>query len=196
MKTGIIDLITKNRSYRRFFQDVEVPYDALESMIEAARLSPSGANRQPLKYIICQDGKGKTGREIFDCLVWAAYLKDWDGPVEGERPAAYVVVLGDTAIASNFGIDAGLSIQSLLLGAAEKSLGGCIIQSVKRDELAKVLDVSAGLEILYVIALGKPVERVVIEQLPADGDFKYWRDEQHVHHVPKRALKDLIIAEK
>lgn len=190
----IKELVTRNRSYRRFDQSARIAPETLRELCDLMRLSPSGRNAQPLKYMIVST-EDMCAR-VFTTLAWAGYLKDWDGPEEGERPAAYVVVLGDTAIASNFGIDAGLSIQSLLLGAAEKSLGGCIIQSVKRDELAKVLDVSAGLEILYVIALGKPVERVVIEQLPADGDFKYWRDEQHVHHVPKRALKDLIIAEK
>ncbi|NLF51379.1 MAG: nitroreductase family protein [Leptolinea sp.] len=190
----IKELVTRNRSYRRFDQSARIAPETLRELCDLMRLSPSGRNAQPLKYMIVST-EDMCAR-VFTTLAWAGYLKDWDGPEEGERPAAYVVVLGDTAIASNFGIDAGLSIQSLLLGAAEKSLGGCIIQSVKRDELAKVLDVSAGLEILYVIALGKPVEKVVIEQLPADGDFKYWRDEQHVHHVPKRALKDLIIAEK
>lgn len=190
----IKELVTRNRSYRRFDQSARIAPETLRELCDLMRLSPSGRNAQPLKYMIVST-EDMCAR-VFTTLAWAGYLKDWDGPEEGERPAAYVVVLGDTAIASNFGIDAGLSIQSLLLGAAEKSLGGCIIQSVKREELAKVLDVSAGLEILYVIALGKPVERVVIEQLPADGDFKYWRDEQHVHHVPKRALKDLIIAEK
>lgn len=190
----IKELVTRNRSYRRFDQSARIAPETLRELCDLMRLSPSGRNAQPLKYMIVST-EDMCAR-VFTTLAWAGYLKDWDGPEEGERPAAYVVVLGDTAIASNFGIDAGLSIQSLLLGAAEKSLGGCIIQSVKRDELAKALDVSAGLEILYVIALGKPVEKVVIEQLPADGDFKYWRDEQHVHHVPKRALKDLIIAEK
>lgn len=190
----IKELVTRNRSYRRFDQSARIAPETLRELCDLMRLSPSGRNAQPLKYMIVST-EDMCAR-VFTTLAWAGYLKDWDGPEEGERPAAYVVVLGDTAIASNFGIDAGLSIQSLLLGAAEKSLGGCIIQSVKREELAKVLDVSAGLEILYIIALGKPVEKVVIEQLPADGDFKYWRDEQHVHHVPKRALKDLIIAEK
>jgi nitroreductase len=133
---------------------------------------------------------------VFPTLGWAGYLKEWNGPEEGERPAAYVIILGDTAIASNYGIDAGLSVQSMTLGAVEKGLGGCIIQTVRREELAKILDIPSQFEILYVVALGKPVEEVVVESLKPDGDINYWRDEQHVHHVPKRELKDLIIAEK
>jgi nitroreductase len=78
----------------------------------------------------------------------------------------------------------------------EKGLGGCIIQTVRRDDLAKILDIPSQFEILYVVALGKPVEKVVVETLKPDGDIKYWRDAEQTHHVPKRELKDLIVAEK
>lgn len=197
MKTGILDLITKNRSYRRFYQDIEIPYEALESMIEAARLSPSGANRQPLKYIICQDGKGKTGREIFDCLVWAGYLKDWDGPVEGERPAAYIIMLHDKIIHTNIYCDQGIALQSIMLQAVSMGFGGCIFASINRPRLSKFLDLPESLEILHVVALGQPKETVVIDKtnpdLTAGENIKYWRDADGVHHVPKRSLSELII---
>lgn len=188
------DLVLHNRSYRRFDQSTRIDPETLHELCDLMRLSPSGRNAQPLKYMLVtsEDMCGK----VFPTLGWAGYLKEWNGPEEGERPAAYVVILGDTAIASNYGIDAGLSIQSLTLGAVEKGLGGCIIQTVRREELAKILDIPSQFEILYVVALGKPVEEVVVEPLKPDGDIKYWRDEQHVHHVPKRALKDLIIGEK
>ncbi len=190
----IQELVTRNRSYRRFDQSARIASETLRELCNLMRLSPSGRNAQPLKYMTVSTEE--MCARVFPTLAWAGYLKDWNGPEDGEQPAAYVIILGDTTIANNYGIDAGLSIQSLLLGAVEKGLGGCIIQSVKREELAKVLEVPAGLEILYVVALGKPVEKVVIEPLAADGDIKYWHDEQNVHHVPKRALKDLIVAEK
>ena len=190
----IKDLVFHNRSYRRFDQSVKISTETLRELCDLMRLSPSGKNAQPLKYmtISSEDMCAK----IFPTLAWAGYLKDWDGPVEGERPAAYIVVLGDTSISSNYGIDAGLSNQSLLLGAVEKGLGGCIIQSIRREDLLKVLNLPTGFEILYVIALGKPVETVIVEPVGSDGDIKYWRDDKQNHHVPKRELKDLIIAEK
>jgi nitroreductase len=188
------DLVFHNRSYRRFDQSARIDPETLRELCDLMRLSPSGRNAQPLKYVIVSS-EDMCAR-VYPTLGWAGYLKEWDGPEEGERPSAYIVILGDTSIASNYGIDAGLSIQSMTLGAVEKGLGGCIIQTVRRDDLAKILDVQAPYEILYVVALGKPVEKVVVEPLETGGDIKYWRDENRVHHVPKRALKDLIIAEK
>jgi len=187
----IRDLILKNRSYRRFYQEVPVELEALKELVDLARLSASAANRQPLKYILsCEPEKNSL---IFPCLRWAGYLKDWHGPAEGEKPSAYIIVLGDTTISQSFFCDHGIAAQSILLGATERGLGGCILAAVNRTKLRKVLNIPAHYEILLVLALGKPKEKVVLETLGADGDIKYWRDKDEVHHVPKRKLEDIII---
>jgi nitroreductase len=187
----IKDLIAKSRSYRRFFQEVAIDKRVLRELVELARLSPSAANLQPLKYILCCEPKKNA--LIFQHLAWAGYLKDWPGPSEGERPSAYIIILGDTEIARSFGCDHGIAAQSILLGAAEKGLGGCIIGTVKREELRKALEIPSRYEILIVLALGKPKETVVIEPAGPAGDIKYWRDNQGVHHVPKRSLDSIVI---
>lgn len=185
------DLILKNRSYRRFYQEVAVEFETLKELVDLARLSASAANLQPLKYILsCEPQKNAL---IFSSLSWAGYLKNWAGPSEGERPSAYIVVLGDTEISSSFQYDAGIAAQSILLGAAEKDLGGCIVASVERDELRKSLKIPSRYEILLVLALGKPKEKVVIEEVGKPGDIRYWRDNENVHHVPKRSLSEVII---
>jgi len=187
----IKDLIAKSRSYRRFFQEVGIDRRILRELVDLARLSPSAANLQPLKYILsCEPEKNAL---IFQHLAWAGNLKDWPGPSEGERPSAYIIILGDTEIARSFGCDHGIAAQSILLGAGEKGLGGCIIGTVKREELRNALDIPSRYEILIVLALGKPKETVVIEQVGSAGDIKYWRDNQGVHHVPKRSLDSVII---
>jgi nitroreductase len=189
----IRDLILKNRSYRRFYQEVAIGHETLRELVDLARLSASAGNLQPLKYILsCDPQKNAL---IFSHLAWAAYLKDWPGPAEGERPSAYIVVLGDKEINQSFvGYDSGIAVQSILLGAAEKGLGGCIIGSVQREELRKAIGILPRYEILLVVALGKPIEKVVIEAIGPDGDIKYWRDAEGVHHVPKRHLDDIIIS--
>jgi nitroreductase len=187
----IQDLVLKNRSYRRFDQSYAIDEVTLRALVDLARLTPSAANLQPMKYILsCTPEKNNL---IYPHLKWAAYLRDWDGPQEGERPSAYVVVLGDSEIRKDFGCDHGIVSQTIMLGAAEKGLGGCMIASVQRDELRSALNIPAHLEVLLVLAIGKPVEQVVLDPIGSDCSIKYWRDEQQIHHVPKRALDEIIL---
>lgn len=187
----IKDLIIKNRSYRRFHKEFAIEPGVLRELVELARLSASAGNLQPLKYILsCEPEKNAL---IFPHLAWAGYLKGWAGPSEGEKPSAYIIILGDTEISKSFGCDHGIAAQSILLGAAEKELSGCMIGSIERRELRQVLNIPSRYEILLVLAIGKPREKVVIEEVGTDGDIKYWRDGEGVHHVPKRALDDIII---
>lgn len=184
------DLVRRNRSYRRFYQDVSIPEYVLEGLVDLARLSPSARNAQTLKYFIsCMP---QTNEKIFPHLSWAGYLKDWDGPAPGERPAAYIIILNDTTISDTYFCDDGIAAQTILLGAVEQGLGGCIIGSVNRLKLQKALNIAEHFKIIEVIALGKPREQVVIEDMK-NGDIKYWRDENQVHHVPKRSLEEIII---
>jgi len=184
-------LIRQNRSYRRFYQDFFIAGDNLKYFVNLARLSPSARNAQPLKYYI--SNTESTNQKIFECLSWAGYLKDWEGPEQGERPSAYIVVLGDHQVADDFFCDHGIAAQSILLGAVEKGFGGCIIASVNRDKLCDYLELESHYEILLVIALGKPRETVVLNEVKDDGDIRYWRDNHRIHHVPKRKLEQIIV---
>ncbi len=186
------DLVRRTRSVRRFHEDRAVDRQTLVELIDLARLSASGANKQPLKYILsCAESMNA---RIFACLGWAAYLKEWPGPREGERPAAYIVILGDNAIQADCDRDLGIAAQSIMLGATAAGLGGCMLGSINRRELQRILGPLQGLEILLVIALGTPREEVVIEAVGPDGEIRYWRDAEGVHHVPKRKLEEIIVA--
>jgi len=101
--------------------------------------------------------------------------------------------LGDKRLKQSFNYDHGVAAQSIVLGATEKGLGGCMIGTVQKPELSKALSIPDHFEILLVIGLGKPKETVVIEPVNPSGDIKYWRDDQGVHHVPKRSLGELIV---
>jgi nitroreductase len=188
----IDDLIRRNRSYRRFHQDVPVSIETLRELVGLARLSPSAANMQPLKFFLSCEPVGN--ERIFPCLGWAAYIADWPGPKEGERPSAYIIMLEDTGIKHPMKCDHGIAAQSMLLGAVERGLGGCMIGSVDRKTLRTALGIPDEFEILLVLALGKPKEEVVIEEVGPGGDIRYWRDEGGTHHVPKRSLDELIVS--
>ena len=88
------DLIISNRSCRRFHEEVTIERQTLEELVDLARLSASAGNLQPLKYILSHEPQENA--RIFANLAWAAYLKEWPGPSPGERPAAYIILLGDT----------------------------------------------------------------------------------------------------
>ncbi len=186
------DLVLRNRSYRRFHQHETVPMLVLESLVDLARQTASAGNRQPLKYILSNDPG--TNDAIFGCLGWAGYLPQWPGPEEGERPAAYILVLGDHNIARDIDCDHGVAAQTILLGAVEQGFGGCMVGSINRRKLRMSLTLPNNLDNLLALALGRPKEKCILTPVESPSDIRYWRDENGVHYVPKRALEDIIVA--
>ncbi len=189
----IEELIKKNRSFRRFHETIRIDSNALKFLVGLARLSASAANIQPLKYII--SSSKENNEKIFECIGWAAYLSDWKGPERGERPASYIIMLQDKRLSNNKWVpfDCGIAAQSILLGACEKGLAGCMIGSIKKEKLSEILSLENHFEIMLVIALGYPAEEVVIEDIKENQSIKYYRDDKGIHHVPKRKLQDIII---
>lgn len=185
------ELIVKNRSYRRFYEAEKIHQETLLTLVDYARLSATGANKQTLRYMI--SFKQEDNAKIYTTLAWAGYLSDWSGPVPGERPSGYIIILQDNNNKMVSAMDPGIAAQSILLGAAEMGLGGCMVGNIQRDKLREQLQLEDQYEILLVIALGKPKETVVIDEIDAGGDIKYWRDENQVHHVPKIKREDIVL---
>ena len=131
--------------------------------------------------------------QVFNNVKFGGYFKDWSGPAEGEKPAAYILVLGDKEIKPTFEIDAGIAAQTMLLGAAEAGFGGCMVKSFKPESLRELLELDQTMELVLVIALGIPAEKSVIEDFDPEKGIEYYRDDVGVHHVPKRKLEDLIL---
>lgn len=186
-------LVQANRSYRRFDGNHRLSVETLRGLVDLARMAASGANRQPLRYVVSADAQ--TNAKIYDTLSWAGYLADWDGPEPHERPTGYIVVLLDTSVNKAPGADHGIACQTMLLGAVEQGLGGCMFGSIRRDQLREVLEIDKRYEITLVVALGKPVEQVVLEAASSPEDIKYYRDGEQIHHVPKLPLDSIIVAE-
>jgi nitroreductase len=184
-------IVEKNRSYRRFKTAQPTDEKTLRELVDLARLTPSAANKQPLKYVICCSPE--TNTKVYDSLAWAGSLPDWPGPVPEERPSGYIIVLVDKEISDAAAFDCGIASQTILLGAVDKGLGGCMLASVKKNQLSENLGIPKQYEIQLVIALGVPAEEVVIEEVADDGSVKYYRDDKKVHHVPKRSLEEIIV---
>jgi nitroreductase len=179
------DLVLKNRSYRRWYQDVPIEYETLRELVDLARLSPSAANRQALKFIISNAPEK-------NALIFPNLRIDND-PVEGERPSAYIIILEDTGIKMALPCDYGIAAQTIHLGAVERGFGGVMVGNVNRDGLRTSLKIPPHYDILLVLALGKPKEEVVIETVGPDGSTQQWWDDKRVRHVLKRPLDDIIV---
>ncbi len=190
------ELIKKNRTYRRFYENVKISDDELISLIDLARISSSPRNQQALKFYF--SNSEKENEQIFSTLSWAGALPNWNAPKKRERPSAYILVLGDNSIIkkgakSYHEVASGIVAQSITLGATEKEFGACIIAAIKRKTLRELLNLPNYLEILLVIAIGKPKEKVILTEMPKNNDYNYWRDENKNHYVPKRNLEEIII---
>ena len=187
MESMIYEKITSRRTIRKYLQK-DVPKEVLTRCVDAARLSPSGANRQPLKYVIVE--AKDILKEVFRTLSWAGYLPDYQ-PSEGEMPRAYIVILLDKEIRKNAGHDAGIAAMSISMVAYDEGLGSCILGAVNRAKLRQILNIPNQFEIVLVVALGYPAEDPLVDKIK-NGDIKYWLDENGVLHVPKRELKDIV----
>ena len=183
------EFVVKNRSYRRFNETRPVTDGELRQMVESARCSASAGNLQKIRYALF-NSKADCER-IFPHLGFAAYLKDWRGPCEGERPTAYIVMMLDSELDLNRAIDMGIAAEAILLTACEMGLGGCIFRNYSKKAIADVVG-REGYSPELVIALGEPSETAYITSVK-DGDIKYYRDEKDNHAVPKLTLDELII---
>jgi nitroreductase len=183
----IYEKIVERRTVRKYTKQ-SVPKVVLEKCVDAARLSPSGMNRQPLKYIIVNDEELLA--KVFGATNWAGYLPDYQ-PNEEEMPRAYIIVLLDKNIRKSCGHDAGIAIMSISMVAYEEGLGSCILGAIERAKLRRVLKIPDDLEIVLAVALGYPAENPIVDKVK-NGDIKYWVDNNNVLHVPKRELKDIV----
>lgn len=185
------DLVKKSRSVRRFVESEPIGREFLVSLVELARFCPSAGNLQKLRYRLVFDPKEV--EEVFTSLGWAAYLKDWRGPAKGERPPAYIVICGPILDYAHLLCDLGIAAQTIALGAREAKYGACMLANFNQRKVRSVLEIPEDLQPLLVIALGRPAEKIRLEDMGKDDFVHYWRDEKGVHHVPKRLLSELIL---
>ena len=185
----MLELLEKTRSYRRFYEEKKISEGDVRDIISAVRLCPSAANLQRIRIAPVTDEAECEG--VFSCLGFAGYLRDWPGPVKGERPVAYLVIMAEKKPDVNLAIDAGLAAEAMLLVAREKGIGGCLFASFTAEGLCAAIG-RESYEPILVLALGYPKETVVIEDVK-DGNIRYYRDSDEVHHVPKLTLDEITV---
>lgn len=182
------ELVLKNRSTRAFDPARRISREELEQLVDLARLTPSAVNLQPLKYLL--SWQEETNALILAHTAWAGLLKDISLPPEGKGPAGYIVICIDTRIAKNAATDVGIAAQTILLGAAEKGLSGCMIGAID-PKLHDLLGLKEQYRISLIVALGKGAEDIRLTETKGN-DTAYYR-EGDAHYVPKRPLEEILI---
>lgn len=188
------DLVKRSRSARRFVESERITLEMLRGWVDLARLVPSAANLQPLKYLIIHEYEDCA--RFFPFTAWAGYLKDWAGPEYGQRPAAYILILHEKD-KKEPAFDVGIAAQTIMLAATEAGYGGCMLGALKREEIHREFRLPENLAVSLALALGRPAEEIILEEAPAGCDaegVKYWRDASGAHHVPKRPLTDILLS--
>lgn len=189
MDTQFSQLVKQARSYRRFVEGDPISAETVRGLVDMVRFVPSAANQQPLRYRIVTDAAMRP--QVFQHLKWAGALKDWGGPKEGERPTGYILIL--TEKGKNVSCDVGIAAQTLQLAATAAGYGACMLGAIDRGGLQQTLNLPANMEVQLVVALGRPGEKIVLEELAANANPAYWRTPDQVHHVPKRRMEDVLI---
>lgn len=186
-ETMIYEKIAGRRTIRKYVRR-DIPRNVFIRCVDAARLSPSSMNLQPLKYIIVNDQT--LLEKVFSTLKWAGYLPDYQ-PSRDEMPRGYIIILLDKEIRMSYGVDPGIAAMSISMVAYEEGLGSCILGAIDKPKLRRILNIPESLEIVLVVALGYPAEKPIVDKVK-DGVIKYWLDDAEVLHVPKRNLEDIL----
>ena len=188
------ELVIKNRSYRGFDENYSFTREQLESYIDLTRYTASSVNAQPLKYkIVYEKNEVEAVRPL---TRWARALPDMVLPHPNMHATAFIIICQDTDISPNlarYQKDIGIVAQTITLAAVEDGLGGCMIGNFTPDEVKETLNLAENLTPMLIIALGKPAEEIVIKEIDNGESTKYYRDENDIHYVPKRKLKDILI---
>lgn len=182
------ELIRKRRTVRKF-EAKPISKKQLEEYIDAARLAPSAANLQPLKYVVVNSGK--MNAKLFEKLKWAGYLAPNYNPKDDERPASYIVICADKKIRENgFDTDMGMAAENIVLAALSDGVGSCVLGAIDREGIRELLSLEENLAVLSVIALGYPKEEP--REVVMKDSVKYYLDDNTLC-VPKRSMEEILI---
>lgn len=182
----LLDIIRKRRTIRSFTKEPVIT-EKLKLMIEMARLAPSGANLQPVKYI-CVNNKEYCDK-LFPLTKWAGYTAPKGAPTKEDAPTAYIVVMIDEDIRKDGDNDAAYASENIILTAENEGISSCILGSINRVAIKELFGIKDNLRIHTVIALGYAKQSSEIFDL--EDSVKYYLDENNDFHVPKRKTEEI-----
>lgn len=177
------NFIIEKRTIRKF-KKKNVPENILKKCVNAARLSSSASNLQPLEYIIITNKN--LLEKIYENLGWARYIPEFNN--EKAKPQSYIIILLNKKISKNADKDIGISAERICLVAKEQKLGSCMIGDFNR-KIKKILKIPKNYDPALIIALGYPAEKSKVVRIK--NGIKYYY-ESGVLKVPKRELSSIL----
>lgn len=190
----LLNLIKKSRTHRHF-TDEAIAKESILEILDAARYSSSGRNKQSLRYA-CTVADDKC-QEIFKNISLGGALKQEEKPTLDERPRAFIAIAtDDSTVEDNSALffNMGLASQNMILRANDLGLNTCVVMAYNKKEIDKILKIPENYSSKILIVLGKGKEEVKIVDIHSNEDTKYYRNNS-VHYVPKIILEELIIGE-
>jgi nitroreductase len=153
MITRFLELAEKRYSARAYRPDA-VPEPVVARLLDALRLAPTAANRQPLRAILIPTcGRAAELRRIYD--------KDWFAL----QPPLVVAVCTEPAVAwvrrdgRNYAdVDAAIAMDHLVLAATDEGLGTCWVGAFDPVAAREVLRLPEGVEPIAFTPLGYPAD--------------------------------------
>ena len=182
-------LLRKNRSHRAFDTSYIVAMRQLETIVAVNPKLPSGRNAQTLRFKLLDAQSG--GEDFCRYLHLGGYLPELHLPAPGTEPKAFIIICSTEPESPIVDIDLGISLQSMALKAVEIGLNALIVKAFNKKEIKETLGLPS--DPLAVLAIGKGTETIVLDEVPAGSDLRYYRDADGIHHVPKITVSDLLI---
>jgi len=140
----VFEAIQERRSIRAY-QDMPVPSEKLEKILEAARLAPSARYAEPWHFIAVTD---KETRKILSKGRYAKFC--------AEAPLV-IVACGDKKASPDwYAVDVSLAVENMVLTAQSEGLGTCCVGSFDEAEVKQTVKVPDNYEVIVMLAVGYP----------------------------------------
>jgi nitroreductase len=145
--------VIKNRKSIREYEDTPIKEDKLLRVLEAARLAPSGANRQAWKFVVVRDIQRR--QKLAQAAEWQTFVAQ--APVVIAAVATLpepMMICGVPAYA----VDLAIAVDHITLAAVDEGLGTCWIGAFSQDAPRKILHIPSKYQIVALLPLGFPKE--------------------------------------
>ena len=145
--------VIKNRKSIREYEDTPVPEDKLLRVLEAARLAPSGANKQLWKFVVVRDSKRR--QELAKASGGQTHVAQ--APVV----IAAVSTLPEKIMkcgVPGYAVDLAIAVDHMTLAAVDEGLGTCWIGTFSQEAARDILKIPDNYRIVALLPLGFPKE--------------------------------------